>query len=62
MLVAGLWVPVYGYQVTEGNLYGNAVFLPEKLGWEGAVLGTLTVLTTFYVFVTWIEVKKKGGV
>ncbi len=56
MLVAGLWVPVYGFNVGKGWLYGTQVFLPEKLGWGYALIITLTILTAFYIFVTWIEI------
>ncbi len=60
MLVAGLWVPIYGYQVGEGWIYnGEEIFLPEKFGWAGAVLITLVILIGFYIFVTLIEKKAK---
>ena len=59
MLVAGLWVPIYGFQVGKSGLYGQAVFLPEKFGWAGALIITLAILMAFYIFVTWIEVRKK---
>lgn len=59
MLVAGLWVPVYGSQVGDGPLYGEGVFLPERLGWAGALITTLTILIGFYIFVTWLEKKAK---
>lgn len=57
MLVAGLWVPIYGFTVGKGWLYGAQVFLPEKLGWGYALIITLTILTAFYIFVTWIEIR-----
>lgn len=61
MLAAGLWVPVYGSQVGKGWLYGQPVFLPDKLGWGGALIFTLAILISFYLFVTWLEVRKKRG-
>jgi len=66
MLVAGLWVPIYGSQVGTGKLYGKPLFLPEKLGWGGALVFSLSVLALFYFFVSWVEfrkkkVRKKGG-
>lgn len=67
MLVAGIWVPIYGSQVGTGKLYGSPVFLPGMFGWGGALLITLSVIILFYFFVAWIEfrkkkVRKKGGV
>ena len=59
MFVAGLWVPIYGLQVTQGDLYGRPLFLPDKLGWEGSLIITLAILTAFYLFVTWVEIRKK---
>lgn len=59
MLVAGLWVPLYGEQVGKGWLYGKTIFLPEKFGWGGSLIGALVVLLAFYIFVTWIELKKE---
>ncbi|MBI5741636.1 MAG: hypothetical protein HZA16_13090 [Nitrospirae bacterium] len=59
MLVAGLWVPIYGAQVGTGGLYGPSVFLPDKFGWGGALIITLSALTAFYFFVAWIEFRKK---
>lgn len=59
MAAAGLWVPVYGSKVGEGWLYGKPVFLPDKFGWGGALILSLTVLICLYLFVTWIEVRKK---
>ncbi|MBI5741214.1 MAG: hypothetical protein HZA16_10900 [Nitrospirae bacterium] len=59
MLVAGLWVPLYGEQAGNGRLYGKAVFLPEKLGWGGSLITVLAALAFFYILVTWIELKKK---
>ncbi len=56
MLVAGLWVPVYGFNVGKGWLYGTPVFLPDKLGWGYALIIVLTILTAFYFFVRWIEI------
>jgi uncharacterized membrane protein YedE/YeeE len=57
MLAAGLWVPIYGFNVGKGWLYGNPVFLPEKFGWGYALIITLAFLTAFYIFVTWLEVR-----
>jgi len=59
MLVAGLWVPIYGSQVGTGKLYGSPLFLPDKFGWGGTLIGVLAILIAFYIFVTWIELKKK---
>lgn len=59
MLVAGLWVPLYGEQVGQGWLYGQTISLSEKLGWGGSLLAVLATLAAFYIFVTWIEIKKK---
>ncbi|RJQ20544.1 MAG: hypothetical protein C4560_04920 [Nitrospiraceae bacterium] len=59
MLVAGLWVPLYGEQAGNGRLYGKTIFLPDKLGWGGALIGMLAILSAFYFFITWLELKKK---
>ena len=61
MLVAGLWVPLYGYQVGSGWLYGPEIFLPDKFGYGGALMIVLLILTVCYMFFTWIEIRKKGG-
>lgn len=59
MLVGGLWVPVYGSQVGKGWLYGQKVFLPDRLGWVGTIVITLLFLTVFYIFVDWSEKREK---
>lgn len=59
MLVAGLWVPIYGSQVGRGWLYGQRVFLPDRFGWGSALIITLAILMAFYIFVTWIEKRSK---
>jgi len=61
MLIAGLWVPLYGYQVGNGWLYGPQIFLPDKLGWAGALIMVLLTLAGCYTFFTWIEIRKKRG-
>ncbi len=58
MLVAGLWVPLYGSQVGAGWLYGKGVFLPDMFGWTGALIFSITILAAFYIFVTWLEARK----
>ncbi|RJQ20554.1 MAG: hypothetical protein C4560_04970 [Nitrospiraceae bacterium] len=59
MVAAGLWVPIYGFKVGEGPLYGKALFLPDMFGWGGALMLTLVILIFFYFFVTWLEIRKK---
>jgi membrane protein DedA with SNARE-associated domain len=59
MVAAVLWVPIYGSKVGEGWLYGKPVFLPDKFGWGGALILILSALIGLYLFVTWIEVRKK---
>lgn len=58
MLVGGLWVLLYGKQVGVGALNGKGVFLPERLGWTGALIFSITGLIAFYIFVTWLEARK----
>jgi len=58
MLVAGIWVPLYGHKVGDGWLYGKGVFLPDRLGWAGALTASLSVLVLFYFFVLRLERKK----
>ena len=59
MLAGGLWVPVYGSNVGMGSLYGKGVFMPDMFGWAGALIISITILIAFYIFVTWLEARKK---
>lgn len=59
MLAAGSWVHIYGSQVGKGWLYGPKVYLPDILGWAGAIITSIIVLTVFYLFLTWVEVRKR---
>jgi len=59
MLAGGLWVPLYGSKVGQGWLYGRPIFLHDRLGWTGTLIITLSFLTAFYIFVTWIEKRAK---
>lgn len=58
MLAAGAWVHIYGQQVGKGWLYGPKVFLPDFLGWFGASVVAILALAAFYLFLTWLEVRK----
>lgn len=58
MLAAGSWVHIYGQQVGKGWLYGSKVFLPDVLGWAGALAVVGLALAAFYLFLTWVEVRK----
>lgn len=59
MLAAGSWVHLYGNKVGKGWLYGSKVFLPDALGWVTALAVSGLTLAAFYLFLTWVEVKKK---
>jgi uncharacterized membrane protein YedE/YeeE len=61
MLAAGSWVLIYGAKVGQGWLYGPKVFLPDLLGWPGALAASIGVLVIFYVVLMFVEVKKKNG-
>ena len=59
MLAAGSWVHIYGAQVGKGWLYGPKIFLPDALGWGGALAASAAALAVFYVFLTWMEVRRR---
>ncbi len=59
MLSAGSWVLIYGKQVGEGWLYGKPVFLPDTLGWVGALAAVFGFLVLFYLLITWLEINKR---
>ncbi len=59
MLAAGSWVLVYGAKVGEGWLYGPKVFLPDFLGWPGALVVSIAVIVVFYFILVLVEVSKK---
>jgi uncharacterized membrane protein YedE/YeeE len=61
MLAAGSWVLLYGAKVGEGWLYGSKVFLPDVLGWPGALIVSSLMLVVFYIILVLVEVKKKNG-
>ncbi len=61
MLAAGSWVLLYGAKVGEGWLYGPKVFLPDVLGWPGALVVGSLILIVFYIVLLLVEVKKKNG-
>ncbi len=58
MLAAGSWVHLYGQKVGQGWLYGPKLFLPNLLGWGGALAAASLTLALFYLFLTWVEAKK----
>ena len=55
MLAGGLWVPVYGSTVGTGSIYGKGIFMPDMFGWTGAIVLTLSILISFYIFIARIE-------
>lgn len=59
MLAAGSWVLIYGQTVGKGPLYGEKVFLPDTFGWPGALAVAGLTLVAFYVFLTWVEARKR---
>lgn len=59
MLAAGSWVHIYGNQVGKGWLYGPKVFLPDALGWGGALAASVAVIVISYLLLTWWEVRRK---
>ena len=59
MLAGGLWVPVYGSTVGTGSLYGKGIFMPDMFGWTGAIVLTMSILISFYIFITRLEARKK---
>jgi len=59
MLVSAAWVPLYGGHVGEGKLYGKPFSLGERFGWINGTLIVLLFLVAFYVFIVWVEAKKK---
>jgi uncharacterized membrane protein YedE/YeeE len=61
MLAAGSWVLLYGAKVGEGWLYGPKVFLPDVLGWPGALMVGSLALVFFYIILVFVEVKRKNG-
>ena len=60
MLAGGLWVPVYGSTVGTGSLYGKGIFMPDMFGWTGAIVLTLSILISFYIFITRLETGNKA--
>ncbi|MGI9953048.1 YeeE/YedE thiosulfate transporter family protein [Moorellaceae bacterium AZ2] len=58
MLTSGAWVHLYGHKVGEGWLYGKPVYLPEVLGWGGALAFVYGFLLVFYLFILWVEAGK----
>ncbi len=58
MLAGGLWVPVYGSTVGTGSLYGKGIFMPDMFGWTGAIVISLAILISFYIFITRLETGK----
>ncbi|SMB91808.1 hypothetical protein SAMN00808754_0525 [Thermanaeromonas toyohensis ToBE] len=58
MLTSGAWVHLYGQKVGQGWLYGKPVFLPDILGWGGALAFVYTFLLVFYLFILWVEAGK----
>ncbi|MBE3581972.1 MAG: YeeE/YedE family protein [Thermoanaerobacteraceae bacterium] len=58
MLTSGAWVHLYGHRVGEGWLYGRPVYLPEVLGWGGALAFVYGFLLLFYLFILWVEAGK----
>ncbi|OGP64382.1 MAG: hypothetical protein A3K22_00055 [Deltaproteobacteria bacterium RBG_16_42_7] len=47
MLAVGLWIPFLAPKI---KLAGESIFLPEKLGWTGALAVSITFLVAFYIF------------
>ncbi len=58
MLTSGAWVHLYGQKVGQGWLYGKPVYLPEALGWGGALIFVYGFLLLFYLFILWVEAGK----
>lgn len=58
MLTSGAWVHLYGQKVGQGWLYGKPVYLPEALGWGGALAFVYTFLLVFYLFILCVEAGK----
>lgn len=54
-LTAGSWTLLYGRHVGEGWLYGRPVFLPDRLGYLGAVAAVFAFLAVFYLLIRWAE-------
>lgn len=61
VLASGSWTLIYGYQVGKGWLYGPKVFMPNIMGWVPAILAILVAIWAWYAFVTWMELRKRGG-
>ncbi|WP_054936856.1 YeeE/YedE thiosulfate transporter family protein [Moorella stamsii] len=58
MLTSGAWVHIYGQKVGQGWLYGKPVFLPDIIGWGGALAFVYAFLLVFYLFILWVEAGK----
>ncbi|MBI4827103.1 MAG: hypothetical protein HY807_11910 [Nitrospirae bacterium] len=60
MLAVGLWMPFLSSRI---NIAGSNIFLPDLLGWAGALAVTITLLIAFYIVVSVTEGKrpKKTG-
>lgn len=59
MLTSGAWVYIYGQKVGQGWLYGKPIFLPQLLGWSGALFFIYAFLVVFYLFILWVEAGKR---
>jgi hypothetical protein len=59
MLTSAAWVPLYGGHVGEGKLYGKPFSLGDQFGWFNGTVVVLLFLAVFYLFILWVETKKK---
>ncbi len=59
MLVAIVWWPFYRLFIKNNISYGEPVFLPDKFGWAGALTITFTAMIAFYMFLKWIDSRRK---
>lgn len=55
MMSAGAWMRLYGAPVGQGSLYGKPIFLPNVLGWYGAVAAVFAFLAVFYLVIRIVE-------
>lgn len=55
MLAVGLWMPFMSSRI---KITGSNIFLPDLLGWTGALAVTITFLVAFYIIVTMTDSKR----
>lgn len=59
MLSSGAWVLIYGNHVGKGWLYGKPFSMGSQFGWFWGTALVFLFLASFYILITWVEVKKK---